>query len=164
MQLPTQLYRANYFNYINMTSHDPSGMLRFLTDELQEAEDSGDRGTSIVICFVPRLNRPTRAAFIMGHVLSGWDGSNALGNPTDLCTCYFTCVRLNFSYLRRCSLSNVRIQNSMLGFVILKSRFAAWTAFHHTSSRGYSGVIRMKMNFLYAFNPSRRSLTNTFDW
>lgn len=35
-----------------MTSHDPSGMLRFLTDELQEAEDSGDRGIHTVICFV----------------------------------------------------------------------------------------------------------------
>ncbi|KAI0739329.1 Metallo-dependent phosphatase-like protein [Irpex lacteus] len=29
-------YRANYFN---MTTHDRSGMLRFLTDELQDAED-----------------------------------------------------------------------------------------------------------------------------
>lgn len=35
---------ANYFNYINMTNPDTSGMLRFLTDELQEAEDAGDRG------------------------------------------------------------------------------------------------------------------------
>ncbi|EKM61347.1 uncharacterized protein PHACADRAFT_180479 [Phanerochaete carnosa HHB-10118-sp] len=59
-------YQANYFNYINMTTHDPSGMLRFLTDELQAAEDAGDR------------------AWIIGHVLPGWDGTNALGNPTDL--------------------------------------------------------------------------------
>ena len=51
-----------------MTTHDPSGMLRFLTDELQDAEDAGDR------------------VWILGHVLSGWDGTNALGNPTDLCT------------------------------------------------------------------------------
>ena len=36
--------RANWFNYINMTSHDPSGMLRFVTDELQDAEEAGDRG------------------------------------------------------------------------------------------------------------------------
>ena len=29
----TDVYcRANWFNYINMTSHDPSGMLRFVTD------------------------------------------------------------------------------------------------------------------------------------
>ena len=27
-----------------MTTHDPSGMLRFVTDELQDAEDAGDRG------------------------------------------------------------------------------------------------------------------------
>lgn len=59
-------YNANWFNYINMTSHDPSGMLRFVTDELQDAEDAGDR------------------VWIMGHVLAGWDGGNALGNPTDL--------------------------------------------------------------------------------
>ena len=39
-----RLDSANYFNYINMTSHDPSGMLRFVTDELQDAEDAGDRG------------------------------------------------------------------------------------------------------------------------
>ena len=25
------------------------------------------------------------AAWILGHVLSGWDGTNALVNPTDLC-------------------------------------------------------------------------------
>ncbi|KAI0347728.1 sphingomyelin phosphodiesterase [Trametopsis cervina] len=59
-------YKANYFNYINMSTHDPSGMLRFVTDELQAAEDAGDR------------------VWILGHVLSGWDGTNALGNPTDL--------------------------------------------------------------------------------
>ena len=28
-----------------MTNADVSGMLRFLTDELQDAEDAGDRGT-----------------------------------------------------------------------------------------------------------------------
>ncbi|KAJ3502823.1 hypothetical protein NLJ89_g8715 [Agrocybe chaxingu] len=52
-------YRANYFNYINMTNPDNSGMLRFLTDELQDAEDTGDRG---------------------------WDGTNPLRNPTNLFT------------------------------------------------------------------------------
>ncbi|CAL1693975.1 unnamed protein product [Somion occarium] len=59
-------YRANYFNYINLSHPDTSGMLRFLTDELQEAEDAGER------------------AWIIGHVLSGWDGTNPLLNPTDL--------------------------------------------------------------------------------
>ncbi|ESK92126.1 ser thr protein phosphatase family protein [Moniliophthora roreri MCA 2997] len=59
-------YRANLFNYINMTDPDVSGMLRFLTDELQEAEDEGDR------------------VWIIGHVLTGWDGSNPLMNPTNL--------------------------------------------------------------------------------
>ncbi|KAK7063751.1 SER THR protein phosphatase family protein [Favolaschia claudopus] len=59
-------YKANYFNYINLDSPDNSGMLRFLTDELQAAEDAGDR------------------VWIIGHVLSGWDGSNPLVNPTDL--------------------------------------------------------------------------------
>jgi len=49
-----------------MTNPDTSGMLRFLTDELQDAEDAGDR------------------VWILGHVLSGWDGTNALRNPTNL--------------------------------------------------------------------------------
>ncbi|KAK7058586.1 hypothetical protein VNI00_002222 [Paramarasmius palmivorus] len=67
LSLNTDLwYRANYFNYINMTDPDVSGMLRFLTDELQEAEDEGDR------------------VWIIGHVLTGWDGSNPLMNPTNL--------------------------------------------------------------------------------
>ncbi|KAF8495085.1 sphingomyelin phosphodiesterase [Gautieria morchelliformis] len=59
-------YRANYFNYINLTNSDNSGMLRFLTDELHAAEDAGDR------------------VWILGHVLSGWDGTNPLENPTNL--------------------------------------------------------------------------------
>ncbi|KAH9944018.1 sphingomyelin phosphodiesterase [Epithele typhae] len=60
-------YSANYFAYINMTNPDVSGMLRFLTDELQDAEDAGD------------------SVWILGHVLTGWDGTNPLQNPTDLC-------------------------------------------------------------------------------
>ena len=36
--------RQNYFNYINLASSDNSGMLRFLTEELQDAEDAGERG------------------------------------------------------------------------------------------------------------------------
>ncbi|KAJ7647609.1 Metallo-dependent phosphatase [Roridomyces roridus] len=59
-------YKANYFNYIDLDQPDNSGMLRFLTDELQDAEDAGDR------------------VWIIGHVLTGWDGSNPLVNPTDL--------------------------------------------------------------------------------
>jgi len=59
-------YRANYFNYINMSNPDTSGMLRFVTDELQDAEDAGDR------------------VWILGHVLSGWDGTNGLRDPTNL--------------------------------------------------------------------------------
>ncbi|KAF8481747.1 Metallo-dependent phosphatase [Russula ochroleuca] len=59
-------YSANVFNYINLSHPDTSGMLRFLTDELQDAEDNGDR------------------VWIMGHVPSGWDGSDALEAPSDL--------------------------------------------------------------------------------
>ncbi|KAI0660496.1 sphingomyelin phosphodiesterase [Cubamyces menziesii] len=59
-------YTANYFNYINMTNPDVSGMLRFVTDELQAAEDAGD------------------SVWILGHVLTGWDGTNPLQNPTNL--------------------------------------------------------------------------------
>lgn len=60
-------YRDNWFNYFNLTQKDTSGIFRFLTDELQDAEDTGDR------------------VWILGHVLSGWDGSNAIENPTNLC-------------------------------------------------------------------------------
>ncbi|KAN0134393.1 Metallo-dependent phosphatase-like protein [Lactarius tabidus] len=59
-------YSANLFNYINLTQADASGMLRFLTDELQDAEDQGDR------------------VWIMGHVLSGWDGTDPLEAPSNL--------------------------------------------------------------------------------
>ncbi|KZT73118.1 Metallo-dependent phosphatase [Daedalea quercina L-15889] len=59
-------YTLNYFNYINLASSDNSGMLRFLTDELQDAEDAGDR------------------VWILGHVLSGWDGTEPLENPSNL--------------------------------------------------------------------------------
>ncbi|KAG6333055.1 hypothetical protein ID866_6032 [Astraeus odoratus] len=59
-------YKANYFNYINASHPDTSGMMRFLTDELQAAEDAGDR------------------VWIIGHVVSGWDGTNGLLNPTNL--------------------------------------------------------------------------------
>ena len=40
---------ANLFNYINLTHPDVSGMLRFLTDELQDAEDKGERGMSLMV-------------------------------------------------------------------------------------------------------------------
>ena len=42
--------RLNYFSYVNATEPDPFGILRFLTDELQAAEDAGERGGPL---FVP---------------------------------------------------------------------------------------------------------------
>ncbi|KAL4062711.1 Metallo-dependent phosphatase-like protein [Scleroderma yunnanense] len=57
----------NYFSYVNATEPDPFGILRFLTDELQDAEDAGER------------------AWIIGHVNSGWDGTQSQLNPTNLC-------------------------------------------------------------------------------
>ncbi|KAJ4507568.1 hypothetical protein HRR83_004148 [Exophiala dermatitidis] len=59
-------YRSNLFNYINTTNPDNSGILKFLAQELQDAEDKGER------------------VWVVGHVLSGWDGTNPLPNPTDL--------------------------------------------------------------------------------
>jgi hypothetical protein len=59
-------YKSNILNYINATDPDVSGTLKFLIEELQAAEDAGER------------------VWILGHVLSGWDGSNPLPNPTDL--------------------------------------------------------------------------------
>jgi hypothetical protein len=59
-------YRSNILNFINTTNPDVSGMQSFLIQELQAAEDAGQR------------------VWIIGHVLSGWDGTNPLPNPTNL--------------------------------------------------------------------------------
>ncbi|KAF9222287.1 sphingomyelin phosphodiesterase [Gyrodon lividus] len=67
ISLDTDMCTLNYFSYINATQPDPFGILRFLTDELQDAEDAGER------------------VWIVGHVLSGWDGTQSQLNPTNLC-------------------------------------------------------------------------------
>ncbi|EIW86935.1 sphingomyelin phosphodiesterase [Coniophora puteana RWD-64-598 SS2] len=59
-------YTANYFAYINATNPDVFGLLRFLADELQASEDAQER------------------VWIIGHVLSGWDGTQTLNNPSNL--------------------------------------------------------------------------------
>jgi sphingomyelin phosphodiesterase len=59
-------YTSNPFNYWNFTNPDTSGMLTFLAKELSACEKAGQR------------------AWIIGHVLSGYDGSNALPNPSAL--------------------------------------------------------------------------------
>ena len=59
-------YRSNFLTFINTTQPDNSGIFSWMIDELQAAEDAGER------------------VWIVGHVLSGWDGSNPLPNPTDL--------------------------------------------------------------------------------
>ncbi|KAF2858620.1 Metallo-dependent phosphatase [Piedraia hortae CBS 480.64] len=58
--------RGNYFNYINTTNPDVSGQLKFLITELQHAEDKHER------------------VWIIGHVPTGWDGGDALQNPSNL--------------------------------------------------------------------------------
>ncbi|KAJ5967564.1 hypothetical protein N7501_003812 [Penicillium viridicatum] len=59
-------YRSNFLTFINTTDPDNSGMFSWMIEELQKAEDAGER------------------VWIVGHVLSGWDGTNPLPNPTDL--------------------------------------------------------------------------------
>ncbi|KAF2722077.1 hypothetical protein K431DRAFT_284283 [Polychaeton citri CBS 116435] len=59
-------YKSNYLNYINTSDPDVSGQFKWLIKELQDAEDQGER------------------VWLFGHVLSGWDGSNPLPNPTNL--------------------------------------------------------------------------------
>ncbi|KAH8433053.1 PPN1 endopolyphosphatase family protein [Aspergillus melleus] len=59
-------YRSNFFNFINTTQPDNSGVFSWMISELQKAEDNHER------------------VWIVGHVPSGWDGSNPLPNPTDL--------------------------------------------------------------------------------
>lgn len=59
-------YKSNFLTYINTTNPDNSGIFSWMITQLQAAEDAGER------------------VWIVGHVLSGWDGSNPLPNPTDL--------------------------------------------------------------------------------
>ena len=59
-------YTDNIFNYWNVTNPDTSGVLSFLATELAACEARGQR------------------AWIIGHVLSGYDGTNDLANPTAL--------------------------------------------------------------------------------
>jgi len=59
-------YHSNYLNLINTSEPDVSGTFQFMIKELQAAEDARER------------------VWIFGHVLSGWDGSNPLANPTNL--------------------------------------------------------------------------------
>jgi hypothetical protein len=49
------IHSGNLFNYINLSRADSSGMLRFLTDELQDAEDNGERGVFLRIFLAVRL-------------------------------------------------------------------------------------------------------------
>lgn len=58
-------YHSNFLTYINATDGDNSGVFSWMIEELQAAEDAGER------------------VWIIGHVLSGWDGTNPIPNPTD---------------------------------------------------------------------------------
>ena len=59
-------YRNNWLTYVNAADPDFSGMFSFLIQELQKAEDAGQR------------------VWIVGHVLSGWDGSNPMPSGSDM--------------------------------------------------------------------------------
>lgn len=59
-------YKSNFLNFINTSNPDVSGTFKFVIDELQAAEDAGER------------------VWLFAHVLSGWDGSNPMPNPSNL--------------------------------------------------------------------------------
>ncbi|KAH0843692.1 hypothetical protein AYO21_05478 [Fonsecaea monophora] len=65
-------YKENIFNYWNVTDPDPSGVLKWVADELSACERKGQR------------------AWIIAHVLSGYDGSAGMPNPTAL---FYSIVR-----------------------------------------------------------------------
>lgn len=65
-------YVDNVFNYWNVSNPDTSGILTWLASELSACEARGQR------------------AWIIGHVLSGYDGTNALPNPSAL---FYSIVR-----------------------------------------------------------------------
>jgi sphingomyelin phosphodiesterase len=68
-------YVGNVFNYWNYTNPDTSGVLTWLATELTACESRG------------------QPAWIIGHVLSGYDGSQALPNPSAL----FQSIVIRFS-------------------------------------------------------------------
>ncbi|KAK4159001.1 Metallo-dependent phosphatase-like protein [Cladorrhinum sp. PSN259] len=59
-------YRSNIFAFINVSDPDYSGMFSLLIEELQNAEDLNQR------------------VWIVGHVPSGWDGTNALPGGSEM--------------------------------------------------------------------------------
>ncbi|KAM7221685.1 Metallo-dependent phosphatase-like protein [Rhypophila decipiens] len=59
-------YRNNLYAFLNAQDPDYSGIFKFLIEELQKAEDAGQR------------------AWIMGHAFTGWDGNTALPNGSDM--------------------------------------------------------------------------------
>ncbi|CAK4034038.1 sphingomyelin phosphodiesterase asm-3 [Lecanosticta acicola] len=59
-------YKSNFLNFINTSNPDVSGTFKFVIDELQAAEDAGER------------------VWLFAHVLPGWDGTNPVPNPTNL--------------------------------------------------------------------------------
>lgn len=59
-------YKNNMYTFINTADPDFSGIFTFLIDELQKAEDAG------------------QAVWIVGHVLTGWSGSNPMPSAADL--------------------------------------------------------------------------------
>ncbi|KAK4557047.1 hypothetical protein LTR86_006028 [Recurvomyces mirabilis] len=65
-------YIGNVFNYWNFSNPDTSGVLRFLVNELATSEAKGQR------------------VWIIGHVFGGYDGGNALPNPSAL---FYSLVR-----------------------------------------------------------------------
>ncbi|KAK0674005.1 Metallo-dependent phosphatase-like protein [Cercophora samala] len=58
-------YHANIFAFLHADNPDYSGIFSFLVDELQKAEDQGQR------------------VWIMGHVPTGWQGQNSLPGGSD---------------------------------------------------------------------------------
>ncbi|KAJ9608347.1 hypothetical protein H2200_007335 [Cladophialophora chaetospira] len=65
-------YKENIFNYWNITDPDPSGILKWLADELSACEKQGQR------------------AWVIAHVLTGYDGTAPMPNPTAL---FYSIVR-----------------------------------------------------------------------
>ncbi|EHY57878.1 Sphingomyelin phosphodiesterase 2 [Exophiala dermatitidis] len=65
-------YRDNIFAFFNVTNPDPSGILKWLADELSACEKRGQR------------------AWIIAHVLTGYDGNAPIPTPTAL---FYSIVR-----------------------------------------------------------------------
>ena len=120
-------YTGNMFNFINTSHPDVSGVLRFVTDELQAAEEANER------------------AWVMAHVLPGWDGYSTMDLPTNL---FYQIV--------------TRYQHTIAHMFFGHSHEDTFSVYFHSTNGNVTSVARNTSNAvgISSFSPSVTPLTN----